>query len=402
LQPPSTNGIFPFVVNFDGSGSVDPDGSITEMRWEWKDGTGNETTFWPNNTRNHTFVSEGTYNVELWVKDNDGVWSALPDTSTIQSNPNIPPQAVAKAILPLPVIEMGETKEIEPGTQVTFDGSESKDPDGSIVSYDWDFGDGNTGSGVNVVHQYNESGTFLVSLTVTDDKGSQGTTGLPITVIADAKPMVTITGTPQQGNIPLTVDFPATIEDPDEGTITGYEWDFGEETGITPGGPSIQHTYTTEKTFNAILTVEYQRPSGGTENITSNTVQIKTKQEPALLGIQAANVLIGNQTMVWGKCKKLSDTITLTILDTTGKTLWSQTNASCAQLAAGIPPNYTFTEPGVYTAKAILENPACKLCETQAKFSAAKKIEEIQANEIPFGGVLGILAITLLVLLWKK
>lgn len=50
-----------------------------------------------------------------------------------------------------------------------FDGSDSYDSDGSIVSYDWDFGDGSTGSGATVSHTFAADGTYTVILTVTDD-----------------------------------------------------------------------------------------------------------------------------------------------------------------------------------------------------------------------------------------
>ena len=58
------------------------------------------------------------------------------------------------------------------GVPVTFDGSGSTDPDGTIVSYDWDFGDGNTGTGVSPTHTYTAAGIYNVTLTVTDDAGA--------------------------------------------------------------------------------------------------------------------------------------------------------------------------------------------------------------------------------------
>jgi len=56
-----------------------------------------------------------------------------------------------------------------------FDGSGSYDPDGSIVSYDWDFGDGNTGGGATASHTYDVEGSYTVVLTVTDDGGATDT-----------------------------------------------------------------------------------------------------------------------------------------------------------------------------------------------------------------------------------
>jgi len=61
------------------------------------------------------------------------------------------------------------------GSPVSFDGSGSSDPDGTIVAYDWDFGDGNTGAGVKPSHRYVAAGTYTVSLTVTDNDGASDT-----------------------------------------------------------------------------------------------------------------------------------------------------------------------------------------------------------------------------------
>ena len=68
---------------------------------------------------------------------------------------------------------------------VTLSGAASYDPDGSITSYAWDFGDGSTGSGETASHLYNATGTFLARLTVTDNEGVSSSTVVPIVVSAD-------------------------------------------------------------------------------------------------------------------------------------------------------------------------------------------------------------------------
>jgi PKD repeat protein len=60
---------------------------------------------------------------------------------------------------------------VKVGETITFDASGSYDPDDMIVTYAWDFGDGNTGNGVTTKHVYIEDGTYTVTLNLTDDDG---------------------------------------------------------------------------------------------------------------------------------------------------------------------------------------------------------------------------------------
>jgi PKD repeat protein len=64
----------------------------------------------------------------------------------------------------------------------SFDGSASSDPDGTIASYAWDFGDGSTGSGVTPGHVYAAAGTYTVTLTVTDDDSATDVDSRSVTV----------------------------------------------------------------------------------------------------------------------------------------------------------------------------------------------------------------------------
>lgn len=72
----------------------------------------------------------------------------------------------------------------------TFDASGSSDPDGSIVDWSWDFGDGTTGSGVTFNHSYASSGAYLVTLTVTDDAGASASTSQSVEIVVVAEPPV--------------------------------------------------------------------------------------------------------------------------------------------------------------------------------------------------------------------
>lgn len=90
---------------------------------------------------------------------------------------NIPPVAVAD----------GPDQKIIVCEMVEFNGSGSYDPDGVIISYKWDFGDGTpVGSGVSVNHTYGAAGSYVVTLTVMDDGGSIDTDSVTVDVITAA------------------------------------------------------------------------------------------------------------------------------------------------------------------------------------------------------------------------
>src|SRR6202011_3355042 len=71
------------------------------------------------------------------------------------------------------------------GATVAFDGSASNDPDGAIVSYEWDFGDGSSGTGSNPTHVYTRPGDYLVRLSVTDDSGAVDTVTHTVAVVGN-------------------------------------------------------------------------------------------------------------------------------------------------------------------------------------------------------------------------
>jgi glucose/arabinose dehydrogenase len=69
---------------------------------------------------------------------------------------------------------------------VTFDASNSSDPESGLLTYAWDFGDGNVGAGVNISHQFNspnnQVSNYIVTLTVTDDEGATNIKTLKISL----------------------------------------------------------------------------------------------------------------------------------------------------------------------------------------------------------------------------
>jgi len=84
----------------------------------------------------------------------------------------------------------------------SFDGSASSDSDGSVVSYSWNFGDGNTASTVSPAHSYSANGSYTATLTVTDNEGATHSSSQTVTVSDGTEPPpadITLTGT-RSGN----------------------------------------------------------------------------------------------------------------------------------------------------------------------------------------------------------
>ena len=74
-----------------------------------------------------------------------------------------------------PVTDAGSLYYSEVGDTITFDGTNSVDPEGNIEAYEWDFGDDTIGEGPTPVHTYTEEGIYAVTLNVTDSQGHTGT-----------------------------------------------------------------------------------------------------------------------------------------------------------------------------------------------------------------------------------
>lgn len=178
--------------------------------------------------------------------------SATPPTACFTANPQ-------QGVAPLDVI---------------FNASCSSDTDGTIVQYSWNFGDGNTGTGMNQSHQYQSAGTYTVVLTVRDNDGYTDTVQRTITVtsIIDS----CFTSTPDYGYTPLTVSFDASCSRHlGNGVLSTFEWFIsGESIGT---GINFSYTFTEAGQYSITLLIT---DSEGRSATLSMTVTVKTVYPP--------------------------------------------------------------------------------------------------------------------------
>lgn len=148
---------------------------------------------------------------------------------------------------------------------VTFKGT-GIDNDGFIVSYLWDFGDGTTSKSQNPTHIYQESGKFLVTFIVTDNKGATGRNKITINVKENNPPQVSLTSQRESSSNYIYIDFTWSPEYPDVGEKVTFRilnyyygivfskvWNFGD--GSAGWGAVVSHTYNKKGRYIVTLSV---------------------------------------------------------------------------------------------------------------------------------------------------
>ncbi len=250
-------------VQFDGSSSADPDGTIASYSWDFGDGsTGYGSPAW------QRFMTAGTYTVTLIVTDDDGASDSI--SQTIRVGPTNQAPSAAFAFSPTnPAVD----------SWVQFDGSSSVDPDGSIVSYSWNFGNGTSGTGAVAWHRFSAPGTYVVALTVRDDDGASNSASRTIQVGAvNLPPTAAITYSPASPGVAEWIRFDGTGSSDPDGTIAGYSWSFGD--GTSPvAGSVVYHQFGAPGTYTVTLTV--QDDDGATDS-TSQTIVVGTAAQPPI------------------------------------------------------------------------------------------------------------------------
>jgi len=142
-------------------------------------------------------------------------------------------------------------------TTILFDASNTADDGvrcGSRCSYSWTFGDGSSGSGRTVEHEYRAAGTFVVTLTVVDDRGQSTSLSENLTVAAGTLPTPIFTFSPTQPRTSRDIFYTAEASRAGNGRrIISYDWNFGS--GRVGTGATIAKRYDTPGTYVVTLTV---------------------------------------------------------------------------------------------------------------------------------------------------
>lgn len=173
--------------------------------------------------------------------DGSGNGSAVPDIGAFEFN---------RSSNAHPIADAGPDRIAGAGVSVDFDGRASFDPDGTITSYDWDFGDGTTATGAQVQHRFSAGTDRVVTLSVTDNGGAVGTAQVRVQV---ARLPVADAGSDQATDVDVALDFDGRGSTDPDGQIVRFVWSFGD--GSDGTGALARHAYAAAGRFTATLTV---------------------------------------------------------------------------------------------------------------------------------------------------
>jgi PKD repeat protein len=219
-----TSGIAPLTVSFTDQSTGGP------TSWSWSFGDGG-TSSQQNPT--YQYRNVGTYTVSLTVSNTGGSNTKIQSALITVRAPTSPPTAA---------FSVSVTSGIAPLT-VSFTDQSTGGP----TSWSWSFGDGGTSSQQNPTYQYQNPGTYTVSLTVSNAVGSNTKTESAL-ITVNPGAFVSFYGTPLSGVAPLTVSF----VDQSGSSPTAWLWDFGDGSTSTLQNPT--HIYTSPGTYSVRLT----------------------------------------------------------------------------------------------------------------------------------------------------
>ncbi|UCE36288.1 MAG: PKD domain-containing protein, partial [Thermoplasmata archaeon] len=229
-------------IQFDASNSYDPGspegpnyGYIEKYEWIFADGTIGQGL-----SPIHSYDQEGIRHVILIVTDNSGSKSSDSIQVVVHNDP--------------PISDAGADIITDEDSPVTFDGSGTWDTplDHPWLTYDWDFGDGGIGNGINPTHIYTHSGLYFVKLMVTDNENSVREDDL--TVLVKNVPPIANAGSDLIVNEDDTVTFTGLGTDTaSDQPILSYHWDFGD--GASGSGETTSHIYTKSGVYIVEITV---------------------------------------------------------------------------------------------------------------------------------------------------
>ena len=279
--------------------------------WDWDFGDGNSSG---NQNPTYTYNNSGTYDVTLQVTTDNGCQHQI----TLEAEVNAPPEADF------------DFEEACYYDDLTFTDQSGGDP--SI--WEWNFGDGNTAIGATAQHNYNQPGTYTVTLTAISNAGCFESISMEVEAFPQPEADFNFEGT-CLGETSELFDNSTVVSTGSDAFITDYGWDMGDNTTYT--SQDVSHEYASDGLYPVSLTVTTNH--GCTHEITQN---VPVYPLPSV-DFSPTEVCLEEFT-------SFSDLTTINNDDTQNSLtswLWNfgDNNTSTEQ-----NPSYAYTESGIFTA----------------------------------------------------
>ncbi|NIS82039.1 MAG: PKD domain-containing protein, partial [Anaerolineales bacterium] len=290
------------------------------VSWLWNFGDG-ETSSEQNPT--HLFPDDGTFDVTLTVTDSDG------------STDIVTKQVSVVNTAPTADFNIVSSEKPTVNEEISFV-DQSFDPDGNIISWFWDLGDGTTVITKNVTHGYQALGTYVVNLTVTDNDGASDTVAKSITIF-DVTPPVT---TDNYDGLWHTSDFTINLTATDDLTgvaETYYRINDGTTKNVSIDG---QPRITTESANNKLEYWSVDAP--GNEELPHKILTEIKLDKTSPFADAGSNLSVDEDQPVTFDGSSSFDNIGITSYT------WTFFGEN-PQTLTGSNPTHTFNTPGVYT-----------------------------------------------------
>lgn len=304
----------------------------------------------------HTWDTDGEYTISVKATYVDQGGSLVPGTGSMGAwNITVLPAGsevpisggtheIPQENLSNPVADFTYTCDESWNCQFT---DQSDDPDGSVESWLWDFGDGGASTLQNPSHVFTPGTSYLVTLKVTDDLGKTGQVSIPV---PQSEPVASFNATCDE----LECTFTDTSTDADN-NITSRTWDFGDwEEGT---GTSVTHTYSSSDTYTVVLTVQ---DADGNVSQSSQTMTVTATQPVASFTSECTDLTCSFD----GTASNDPDG---TLIEYT----WDFGDGS-GTVVAGDTTSHTYPVPGEYTVTLTVEDNSGAMDQTQETITAGQ------------------------------
>jgi len=229
----------------------DPGADLLSFHWDFGDGSPSAVGA----SVSHIYLDEGSYPVTVTVTDGDG--GSASETMTVNVS-NVAP------VVLLSGDEIGVEGDLLGWTVLVSDVGVA-----DTFSYQWDFGDGSAtvaGTTPGEVHSFGNQGTYVVTVTVTDNGGASSSDSVTVTV-SNAAPVLVSMSVPG-GNEGQALTFSSSATDIGGDTLL-YTWDFGDGSPLALGA-TVTHSYGDDGTY--VVTVTVDDGDGGTASQSDDSV----------------------------------------------------------------------------------------------------------------------------------